>query len=313
MDPTSPARTAAHRRRGRRRPPRSRRGSLASALAALVLALTVTACGSGPSGDEGGGPSSEGSAETASSESASGQPTADEHETTASAPASPSAEAATLDGLVIAVDPGHNGGNSGDPAAINAPVPDGRGGTKACNTVGTQTDDGYPEHRFNWETAQVLTDALEETGATVVLSRESDDGVGPCVDERGTFADDADALVSLHANGTEDRSARGFHVIAAPAGDRSDEDTADVSEELGAALVEELEAQDFTGNPAYDSPVVRDDLATLNHASVPAVMLEAGEMRSAADATLLASHAAQERIAEAIVAALTDTLVAQDP
>ena len=275
--------------------------------------MALTACGSGRSGAEGGDPSSSGSAESASTESASAQAAPDGQGTTASATASPTPDEAPLDGLVIAVDPGHNGGNSGDPGTINAPVPDGRGGTKACNTVGTQTDDGYPEHRFNWETAQVLADALEDAGATVELSRESDDGVGPCVDERGTFADDADALVSLHANGTEDRSARGFHVIAAPAGDHSDGDTADVSEELGTALVEQLESQDFTGNPAYDSPVVRDDLATLNHASVPAVMLEAGEMRSAQDATLLASEAGQERIAAAIVAALTDTIVTQDP
>jgi N-acetylmuramoyl-L-alanine amidase len=42
-------------------------------------------------------------------------------------------------------------------------------------------------------------------------------------------------------------------------------------------------------------------------------MLEAGEMRSAEDAELLASDAGQERIAAAIVAALTDTLVTQDP
>lgn len=303
VDPTA-ARTG-HHRRGRRHPLLSGPGPLrpAPAFAALALAVLLTACGIGPNDPD--------ASETAG---ASAPPTGtaasgpDSSATASATGPSPTAEDAPLDGLVIAVDPGHNGGNSSDPAAINAEVPDGRGGTKACNTVGTQTDDGYPEHRFNWETAQALQEALEEAGAEVVLSRDSDDGVGPCVDERGGFADDADALVSLHANGTEDRSARGFHVVAAPAGEHADEETAEASEQLASALVDALEDEDFAPNPAYDSPVIRTDLATLNHASVPAVLLEAGEMRSADDAALLESSDGQERIADAIVDALVEVL-----
>ena len=216
---------------------------------------------------------------------------------------------AALPGLTIAVDPGHNGDNGANPVTISESVPDGRGGTKDCNTVGTESAGGYPEHRFAWEAAAVLADALEDAGASVVLSRTDDDGVGPCVDERGTFADDADALVSLHANGTEDDSARGFHVIAAPAGGRADEQVADVSEALGTALTASLEDAGLTRSPAYDDLVVRDDLATLNNASVPAVMVEAGEMRNAEDARMLQSEKGQERIARSIVDALAVTLV----
>lgn len=214
-----------------------------------------------------------------------------------------------LSGLTIAVDPGHNGDNGASPDTISDSVPDGRGGTKDCNTVGTESADGYPEHRFAWEAAQVLEDALGAAGASVVLSRSDDDGVGPCVDERGTFADDADALVSLHANGTEDDSARGFHVIAAPAGGRADDDATDVSEALGTALAGSLEDAGLARNPAYDDLVVREDLATLNNASVPAVMLEAGEMRNAEDARMLRSEEGQELIAESVVDALTTALV----
>lgn len=219
------------------------------------------------------------------------------------------APSAPLSGLTIAVDPGHNGGNGANPGTISESVPDGRGGTKDCNTVGTESADGYPEHRFAWEAAAVLDDSLEEAGASVVLSRTDDDGVGPCVDERGTFADGADALVSLHANGTEDDSARGFHVIAAPAGGRADDEVADVSEVLGTALAASLEDAGLTRSPAYDDLVVRDDLATLNNASVPAVMVEAGEMRNAEDARMLQSEKGQERIARSIVDALAVTLV----
>src|SRR5581483_2758393 len=60
---------------------------------------------------------------------------------------------------IVLLDPGHNGGNAAAPAKINKQVPDGRGGTKACNTVGTSTNttseyDAVPEHKFAWLLAQ---------------------------------------------------------------------------------------------------------------------------------------------------------------
>lgn len=284
----------------------SRIATASSVLA--VLALALSGCGTG---DESRAP-------VPVLHSASGEPVpetspaaARESATETSGPEDAATEAleAPLSGLTIAVDPGHNGDNGANPAAISESVPDGRGGTKDCNTVGTESADGYPEHRFAWESAAVLEEALEEAGASVILSRTDDDGVGPCVDERGTFADDADALVSLHANGTEDDSARGFHVIAASAGGRADDDVANASETLGTALVASLEDADLTRNPAYDDLVIRDDLATLNNASVPAVMLEAGEMRNAEDAQMLRSEEGQKRIAASIVDALSTALV----
>lgn len=279
-----------------------------------MLAVLLTACGAGTGDDpDPTGSGEAGAATSDTSESGTAQSGDGEDAATASATTSSSTPPVPLDGLVIAVDPGHNGGNRGDIAAITAPVPDGRGGTKDCNTVGTESDDGYPEHRFTWEAAQSLADALEDAGATVVLSRDSDDGVGPCVDERGTFADDADALVSLHANGTEDRSARGFHVIAAAPGARADDQTAAQSAQLGEAVADSLEDAGFDPNPAYDRVVVRDDLATLNHALPPAIMLEAGEMRSADDARLLASEEGQRELAAALVDALVRTLAAEAP
>ena len=94
----------------------------------------------------------------------------------------------SLDGLVIALDPGHNGGNASHLSRINKKVPDGRGGKKACNTTGTATDNGFPEHEFNWNVATKVRDELEKRGARVIMSRDSNDGVGPCVDERGKLS-----------------------------------------------------------------------------------------------------------------------------
>jgi len=43
-------------------------------------------------------------------------------------------------------------------------VPDGRGGTKPCNTTGTATDAGYPEHKFNWDVALRVGELLLANG-----------------------------------------------------------------------------------------------------------------------------------------------------
>ncbi|GAA2106470.1 N-acetylmuramoyl-L-alanine amidase [Brevibacterium salitolerans] len=276
-----------------RTPARRCRTALGAAAAALAFGLA----GCGTSGGE------DSSAAPAPTAEAAGTSPGTEGTAPGPADASPSTAAEEFSGLIVAVDPGHNGGNAEDAATIGAQVPDGRGGTKACNTVGTSTDDGYAEHRFTWELATVLTERLEDAGAEVVLSRDSDDGVGPCVDERGAFAaeEEADVLVSLHANGSEDRSASGFHVIAAADGAAADDEAVAASQDLAGSLVTELEQQGLDRNPAYGRVVERSDLATLNHAAVPAVMLEAGEMRNADDAELLASSEGQDRIAEAIV------------
>ena len=49
--------------------------------------------------------------------------------------------------MAVFLDPGHNAVND---ASTTQQVPNGRGGTKQCNTSGTATNDGYPEHAFTW-------------------------------------------------------------------------------------------------------------------------------------------------------------------
>lgn len=290
---------------------------LTSALIGALLSCALAGCTAGTPSDPAATSTAVASSSDATGNSAPGSGRAEPHGSPAGASGTDDASHepphASLTGRTIAVDPGHNGANGANPSAVNARVPDGRGGTKACNTVGASSDDGYPEHRFTWELAQAVETALTQAGADVILSRDSDAGVGPCVDERGTFADEADAMVSLHGNGTEDRAAHGFHVITAPAGGRADDEAAQAAEDLGHALAEALEHEGFERNPAYDDLVVRSDLATLNNASVPAVMLEAGEMRNAEDARVLASQDGQKRIAEAVLTALTAVLAESAP
>ena len=214
-----------------------------------------------------------------------------------------------LAGLTVVVDPGHNGANGAHPLTINAPVDDGRGGSKACNTVGASTDAGYPEHAFTWDVSGRLAARLTELGAVVVLTRPDDDGVGPCVDVRGRSPqeNDADVLVSIHANGTEDRSAHGFFAIVPdpPVNDAQGVPSVALAHELVAALG----AAGFAPSSsvaADDGPIQRRaDLATLNHAERPAVMLELGEMRNPDEAAVMESEEGRQRYADALASGLT--------
>ncbi|MCF2571831.1 N-acetylmuramoyl-L-alanine amidase [Brevibacterium sp. UCMA 11754] len=213
--------------------------------------------------------------------------------------------AVDLSGRTIAIDPGHNGGNASHPDKIAGPVPDGRGGTKACNTTGTATDTDYPETDFNWGVAQKLEQELEDAGAEVIMSRDDNKGVGPCVDERGTFADDADLMVSIHANGSESASTKGFHVIVAKPG--SSEAVEDDSNRLADAMSKAM-ADPFTPNSAYGKNAIsrRPDLAGLNNASVPAVIVECGEMRNPDEAKTMESKPGQQKYAEALMQGIVD-------
>jgi len=205
-------------------------------------------------------------------------------------------------GWRIALDPGHNGGNADDLAAANQPVSDGRDALKPCNSTGTQTVTGYPEYAFTLDVAKRLRDDLERLGATVLLTREDDDGVGPCVDVRGRFAEDVDAdlLISIHANGTASPSAEGFFAIVASPAISASQGVPSI--DLAEAMIEALDDAGFTPSTTVEGALSeRADLATLNFARRPAVMLELGEMRNPDESELMESGEGREAYAEAIL------------
>ncbi|MFI5067843.1 MAG: N-acetylmuramoyl-L-alanine amidase, partial [Streptosporangiales bacterium] len=125
----------------------------------------------------------------------------------------PPTAAGVLTGNTVTVDPGHNGGNAAAPAIINRPVWNGRE-TETCDTTGTQTDGGYTEALFNWNVARYLTADLRAEGATVVLTRTTNTGIGPCVTQRAAIGNraHADAAVSIHADGGPP-GGRGFAIL----------------------------------------------------------------------------------------------------
>ena len=212
-----------------------------------------------------------------------------------------------LAGRVVVVNPGHNGHNYLAPSVINALVPAGRGRTKACDTTGTQTDAGYSEAAFNWDVSLRLRTLLLAQGARVVLTRDSNTGVGPCVNVRAAIGNraHADAVISIHADGGP-ADGRGFQVIYAPdVGDTAPIYPASLrfAHAIRAALVASriFPPSTYVGQDGYS---VRDDLAGLNLSTRPAIFVELGNMRNSEDAAIQTSAAARQRIAAALDAGL---------
>ena len=118
-----------------------------------------------------------------------------------------------LAGKVVGIDPGHDGLNGTAPAVIDQPVFNGTG-YEPCDTTGTATDSGYTEAQFNFNVATYLEADLEAEGATVVLTRTTNDGVGPCVTTRAAIINNAhaDVAVDIHADGGPP-GGRGFTIL----------------------------------------------------------------------------------------------------
>jgi N-acetylmuramoyl-L-alanine amidase len=208
-----------------------------------------------------------------------------------------------LAGKVIVIDPGHNGGNAAHPEIINKKV-NVINSFKPCNTTGTATNDNYPEHAFTWDVSNRLAKILRAKGAKVILTRKNDKGVGPCVDERAKIANraHADATLSIHGDGAP-ASGHGFHIIEPAVIKGHNEKVVPKSDKLGLDIRNAFHQgtgipySTYLGKNGLD---VRSDLGGLNVATVPAVFIEAGNMRNAGDAAKMKSAAGRQKMAEAL-------------
>lgn len=212
-------------------------------------------------------------------------------------------------GMIVFLDPGHNGSND---ASIDRQVPTGRGGTKDCQTTGTATADGYPEHTFTWDTTLRVRAALTDLGIRSALSRGDDTSVGPCVDARVAAANglQPDAIVSIHADGGPP-TGNGFHVnFSDPPLNEAQKGPA---LELATQTRDQLVAAGFSpANYIGRSGLYgRADLTGLNLAQYPAVLIELGNMRNPAEASAMESASGRQRYADAIVNGIVAFLRAQ--
>ena len=216
-----------------------------------------------------------------------------------------------LSGRTIEVDPGHNGVVVS--SIDNALVPAGNGQKKACNTSGTEAVDGTAEHVLTWAIGVRLVGMLRAQGATVVLTRPSDGGVGPCVNERAAIANrqGVDLVLSIHGDGAFSSTARGFHVIVSTA--MADSSLEAPSVAVGKTLVAQLERLTPLPRSTYVGDgtglLRRDDIAGVNLLTgAPGVMLEVGNLRNASDWAFLKTDSGKDAIAGALAATAVETL-----
>lgn len=211
------------------------------------------------------------------------------------------APAAPVVKRTVLLDPGHNGGNGAHPDQINKKVPDGRGGTKPCNTTGTATDAGYPEHKFNWDVALRVGELLLANGVNAKLTRTNDTGVGPCVDVRGEMAEkmNVDAEVSIHADGAAP-SGKGFHVAYPRPALNAAQGAPSLA--LATALRDALHGAGLPESTYLGKAGLfpRADLAGLNTSKRPIALVECANMRNPDEAVTVSNAAGRQRYAQAI-------------
>jgi N-acetylmuramoyl-L-alanine amidase len=212
-------------------------------------------------------------------------------------------------GMVVFIDPGHNGSND---ASIGRQVPTGRGGTKDCQASGTSTNAGYQEHTFTWDTALRLRAELNALGVRTAMSRDNDTGLGPCVDARANMANalHPNAVVSIHADGGP-ASGRGFHVnYSAPPLNQAQ---AGPSVQFARIMRDQMQASGIP--PAnyigQDGLYGRSDLAGLNLAQYPSILVECGNMKNPVDSALMESPDGRQRYADALTRGVAGFLASQ--
>jgi N-acetylmuramoyl-L-alanine amidase len=216
------------------------------------------------------------------------------------------ASAKPLAGIIVGIDPGHNGRNADDPSYLNRLIWNGRE-WETCDTAGTETDRGYTEAQFNFNVATFLRRDLQRDGARVVMTRTSNTGVGPCVNTRAQIINRAHANVAIdiHADGGP-ASGRGFTVLE-PVADGPNDRVIGSSQRFGRDVRSAFLSMTSMPVSTYygaDGIIYRDDLAGLNLTTVPKVLIECGNMRNATDAALLTSARFQQEIARALEAAI---------
>ncbi len=226
------------------------------------------------------------------------------------APVSPAAPG-DVAGMIVFLDPGHNGAND---ASITRQVSNGRGGTKDCQTSGTSAQSGYPEHTFNWDTTLRIRAALHQMGVRTAMSRGDDNALGPCVDERAAMANalQPDAVVSIHADGGPP-TGRGFHILYS--NPPLNEVQAGPSVQFARIMRDQMAASGIPPSTYIGTGGLnpRADIAGLNHAQYPSILVELGNMKNPVDSTLMESAEGRQRYADAVVKGVVAFLQTRPP
>ena len=228
-----------------------------------------------------------------------------------------------LNAKVVVVDPGHQGGFN--PGILNRRVAT-PFGPFMCAAAGSETADrSVTEHALNWQVANKLADVLRAKGATVILTRPDDSGVGPCNIDRARIANEAhaDLLISVHTDG----QAPGRSGIADPQGFHVQLDTLIGGDKPDPALLQRslAAAENVVRNMVSltDEPVSNyvprkpkavwqrsgDLMVLAGLTATPGVLIEMGNLKDATDLARITNPTHQDAMAIALETAIEDTLL----
>ena len=199
----------------------------------------------------------------------------------------------SLEGLVIGLDPGHQGkGNS-----EQEPIGPGATTTRKKVSSGTQGKwSRVPEYEVVLAVGLQLKTLLEEAGATVIMSRETHN-VNISNAERAIMMNEAgaDLVIRIHCNGNNNTSVHGACMLV-PSGSYNPE-IHGVSKAAGEVILNRF--TQVTG--AKNNGVVkRNDLSGFNWSTVPVCLVEMGYMSNKQEDTLLTSADYQKKCAEGL-------------
>ena len=196
-----------------------------------------------------------------------------------------------LDGVKIGIDPGHQAHSN----SAQEPVSPGSKETKAKVSSGTQgVKTRVPEYEVNLQVALLLKDALEAQGATVYMTRDTND-VDISNVERAEMMNElgVDVVLRLHCNGSTNQSTSGIGLYVKSSGEGAEESYA-ISEVLIAAMGEATGAN-------TESVHVRDTYSGLNWSTVPSILVEMGYMSNPDEDEKLCSPEYQSELVHGMV------------
>lgn len=199
----------------------------------------------------------------------------------------------SLEGLIIGIDPGHQGkGNS-----EQEPIGPGATTTRKKVSSGTQGKwSRVPEYEVVLDVGLQLKALLEEAGATVIMSRETHD-VNISNSERAIMMNEAgaDLVIRIHCNGNNNTSVYGACMLV-PSGSYNPE-IHEASKKAGEVILNRFAQMTGAKN---NGVVKRNDLSGFNWSTVPVCLIELGYMSNKQEDLLLTSAAYQEKCAEGL-------------
>ncbi len=198
-----------------------------------------------------------------------------------------------LEGLIIGIDPGHQQKGNNHPE-LSSPTGGEKKSKVSSGTTGVHT--GVPEYKVNLEIGMKLKDTLENLGAKVVMSRESNN-VDISNMQRAELMNKykVQLCIRLHCNGSPDKTVQGAMLLL-PKGN----DTKDIQEE--SEIAGEIIFRNFLASTeAKDAGIqYREDLTGFNWSTVPVCLLEMGYMSNPDEDKLLSEELYQQKCVEGI-------------